>query len=66
MRADPIEGFSSTPFKAKYLRSPMYALPVSEKAREYPQKNHWNDTTARIATDRNIIDNAFLRRRRPE
>jgi hypothetical protein len=38
---DPIEGCSRTPRSAKYFRSPMNEDAPSEKAREYPQKNHW-------------------------
>ena len=38
---EPMEGASSTPFKPKYFKSPMNADAPSEKARLYPQKNHW-------------------------
>ena len=32
--AEPIEGSARTPLRPKYLRSPMYAEPVSENANE--------------------------------
>lgn len=40
MRVLPMDGFSRTPLRAKYFKSPMYAEPVSENASEKPQKNH--------------------------
>jgi len=44
----------------------MNSPPVSEKTREYPIKNHWNETMARETMDRNNMESAFLRRVRPE
>lgn len=38
---EPIEGASSTPLRPKYCKSPMNADAPSEKAKLYPQKNHW-------------------------
>ena len=48
-----------------HLRSPMYAVPVSEKASEYPQIVHWNVTTARPAKLRYSMLSALLRLNKP-
>lgn len=37
-----------------------------EKASEYPQKNHWKDTTAVAMTDSHRSDKADFLRARPE
>lgn len=42
-----------------------HELALYEKASEKPQKYHWKDATAIPASERNIIERAFLRRRRP-
>jgi hypothetical protein len=65
MRVLPMDGCSTAPRSAKYLRSPMYALPVSENASEKPQSHHWKDTTASVIIDAHIMLSAFFRRRRP-
>ena len=39
---------------------------VVENAREYPQKYHWKMTTPLAAATAQIMDNAFLRRDKPE
>jgi hypothetical protein len=44
----------------------MNEFAVSLNASEYPQKNHWKETTAKVIMLSQIIDKAFLRLRRPE
>jgi hypothetical protein len=44
----------------------MKELAVCEKVREYPQKNHWNETTPIDMQDSQMSERADLRRARPE
>lgn len=44
----------------------MYLPAVWEKAREYPQKNHWNEVTPVAIIESQMSDKADFRRARPE
>lgn len=61
----PTLGWARTCMRPKLLRSPMKALPVCEKVRENPQKNHWKLTTAMDIIESQIKANADLRRASP-
>lgn len=52
--------------RPKLERSPMKLLPVWEKVKLYPQKNHWKSTTAMDSMANIISESADLRRARPE
>lgn len=62
----PTEGAARTPLNPKLARSPIYDPAVCEKASEYPQKNHWNDTMPTDMIDSHISERADFRRARPE
>lgn len=44
----------------------MYSPAVCEKASEYPQKNHWKDTTPTDMMESHRRERADFRRARPE
>lgn len=67
IKGDPGDASSRTHLRPKLCKFPMNPfVAVDENAREYPQKNHWNMTTAFEAETRNISVNALFRRAKPE
>lgn len=67
MRAEPGEGMARVFMRPKWCRSPMKPLvAVLLRAREYPQKYHWNTTTLKDIMTTQINDRADFLRERPE
>lgn len=50
----------------KLSSAPMYFPALCEKASEYPQKNHWKETTAVDMTESHNSDSADFLRASPE
>jgi hypothetical protein len=54
----PTDGAPRTPLKPKLSRLPIYLPAEWEKANEYPQKNHWNETTPTDMIESHINESA--------
>lgn len=52
--------------RPRLSNAPMNLPALCEKAREYPQKNHWSDITAVAMTESQMSDKADFLRARPE
>lgn len=67
MSGEPGDGTPNVFWSAKCLRSPMNPfVALDDRASEYPQKYHWNVTTAEDPIHAQMRDRADLRRARPE
>lgn len=67
MRGEPGEGAPSVPIRPNFCKSPMKPLvAVGLKAKEYPQKYHWNVMTVPAAIQAQIMLNADFLLASPE